>query len=70
MIQKIEFINDYELDPNFEKIKKKTMEVDFNNPSQLYNIIKKRKLYKSWQPSRQNRTKIIRALEMLDTKKN
>ncbi len=73
----IQFWNDYSLDPNRpssnpknpyaeDVARKKKFDVDFEDPRQLYNIIKKRKEFKIWQPSREDKRDMVRALEKLD----
>ncbi len=68
----IKFYKDYhlDLDPNYRD-KKQSQEVlvDFSDEKQLYNIIKKRALYKFWQPENKERKRLIRALEELDKEK-
>ncbi len=65
MKKKIRFYNDYILDIDFEdgKMQIKDIDVDFDDRQQLFNILKKRGLYKTWQPARENRTKMLRSLE-------
>ncbi len=68
---KIKFKNNYHLslDSDYEdKTRKKYIDVDMGDRQQLYNIIKKRKEYKLWQPDRATRRGLIRALEDLDIK--
>lgn len=62
----------YELDVNYDMShdphkgnNKKTIEVDLENRCQLFNIIKKRKEYSSWQPDRKTRSMLVRALNKL-----
>ncbi len=64
---KVKFWNDYYLDPNFDKIRVKEIEVDLNNRKQVFDIIKKRGQYKTWQPDRIQKKKLIRILEKLDS---
>jgi len=76
-IRKINFMNDYALDvhrpsrdPNNpyaeDKIRRKKINIDFKNYNQLFNIIKKRKEFINWQPSRDDRSKILKALNDID----
>ncbi len=70
-VESIEFYNDYQLDPSYEdKVRKKMIDVDYNDGRQLYNIIKKRREYKLWQPDRAIRRKLIRTLEDIDKKES
>ncbi len=64
----MKFWNNYELDPNYkDRALVKEIEIDLKDRSLLFNIIKKRKTYKFWQPNRKDRSKIIRAMEDLDS---
>ena len=64
---KLKFYNDYELDPNYEgKTRSKELDIDMDDKKQLYDIIKKRRVFKFWQPNHKERKKLIRRLEELD----
>ncbi len=75
--KEITFFNDYSLDPSRpqntpenpyaeDKVRNKKIKVDLKNERQLYNIIKKRKDYAWWQPGREDRRIILRALNDID----
>ena len=65
---KLKFYNDYELDPEYNgKTRVKELTVDMDDKKQLYDIIKKRRVFKLWQPTHKERKKLVRRLEELDT---
>ncbi len=66
-----EFYNDYilGLDYQEDKVKVKTIEVDLKDKKQLFDIIKKKKDYKFWQPAKSNRRLMILALEEIESNK-
>ena len=69
--KEITFFNDYHLDPSYEdKVRKKKIKVDLNNRKQLFDVIKRRREYKLWQPDGRERQKLLRALEDMNIKED